>query len=99
MSHRYTIVPLPQTAGVIGNGTGTTKKMLSDTGKGYDISLGTLNATTKKLQASVTGQTWTDIVNPLADGQGAIADQYHYVRIVVAGYTSGGSDTKVYVTV
>lgn len=72
------------------DGNGPSLEIRAQSGKGYEIVDSSLTATIKKLQGSVCGNVWTDIVAAISgNAQGAISDQYHYVRLVLGTYVSG----------
>ena len=71
------------------DGTGEMVELRAATGKGYEIDDSTLAATIKNLEGSVCGNVWTVIAAINGDAQAAIADHYHYVRIVIGTYVSG----------
>jgi hypothetical protein len=71
------------------DGTGDPVELRATTGKGYSINDSSLAAAVKNLEGSVCGDVWTVITAISGDAQGAIADQYHFVRIVLTTYASG----------
>lgn len=80
------------------NGNGPAVELKAQGGKGYEIIDGStpLNAGTKSLQVSVCGTDWDDLVAAISgNAQGAIADQYHFARLVIGTYVAGTVTVKV----
>jgi len=73
-------------------------QLRSPKGKGYeinDVGVGGFTGTAD-LEVSVSKNgVWTAIVSPIANGQGAIADQYNWVRVNVTVNTGSAPDIVV----
>lgn len=90
-------VPFPGAATVtVGTGAVVDIKQLHD--KGFTYVKGSGAAFTAVLEASVSGDLWTEIDDMDASAQGAIAAQYNYVRINCSAQGALGTGTKVRVT-
>jgi hypothetical protein len=76
---------VPEIAASGGNAVATTYTF--DVGqfrdKGFDFRRDAGDAWTGSLDGSVAGINWTQINNLTASAQGAIADHYNYVRLII----------------
>ena len=71
------------------NGNGPAVELRAQSGKGYEIIDSTLAAATKNVEVSVCGNYWTVLAAISGSAHGAIADQFHFVRITLGTYASG----------
>jgi len=88
-------VEIPAVAG--GIGAETRIDQIVPAAKGYDFIRGAGAGFTAQLEASVSGENWTNILALAGSGQGTIAAHYNYVRVnvTVAGALGTGTVLKV----